>query len=55
VKAECRLGSRNLKTVKFKTPREVSKIKSRIRALDLKRTDIGLLRLCLAGSCRVLL
>lgn len=52
VKAECSLSSRNLETVKFKTLREVSKTNSRITALDLRRTDTGLLRVCLAGSCR---
>lgn len=52
VKAEFSTGRRNFKTVKFKTMREVIKTNSRIISLELRRTDIGLLKICLAGSCR---
>lgn len=52
VKAEFSIGRRYSKTMKLKTLREMIKTNSRIIALELRKTDIGLLRICLAESCR---
>lgn len=51
MKVKGSLGFSNCEIVKFKILREVSKINSRMTALDFRRADLGLLREAFMGNC----